>query len=61
MPVVQIDMLEGRTTEQKRAMVKQVTNAITETCNCPADAVTIVIREISKQHFSEAGVLYSDK
>ena len=43
MPIVQIDMIEGRTSEQKREMVKKVTEAIVETANCPAEAVTIVI------------------
>ena len=31
MPIVQIDLLEGRTVEQKRAMVAKVTEAIQET------------------------------
>jgi 4-oxalocrotonate tautomerase len=43
MPIVQIDLLEGRTVDQKRAMVAKVTQAIQETANCPADAVTIII------------------
>lgn len=61
MPIVQIDMLEGRTSEQKREMVKQITEAIVQTANCPADAVTIVIREATKQHIAKAGILMSDK
>jgi 4-oxalocrotonate tautomerase len=61
MPIVQIDMIEGRTTEQKREMVKKVTEAITQTVNCPVDAVTIVIREATKQHIAKAGILMSDK
>ncbi|MDF2636199.1 MAG: 4-oxalocrotonate tautomerase family enzyme [Pelosinus sp.] len=61
MPIVQIDMIEGRTTEQKREMVKKVTEAIMQTANCPADAITIVIREAAKQHIAKAGILMSDK
>ncbi len=61
MPIVQIDMIEGRTSEQKREMVKKVTEAIVETANCPAEAVTIVIREATKQHIAKAGILMSDK
>ncbi|EAX48587.1 4-oxalocrotonate tautomerase family enzyme [Thermosinus carboxydivorans Nor1] len=60
MPVVQIDMLEGRTLEQKRQLVKKVTEAIVETANCPPDAVTIIIREMPKEHLGKAGVLRSD-
>ncbi len=61
MPIVQIDMLEGRSLEQKREMVRKITEVITETANCPADAVTIVIREASKQHIAKAGIFMADK
>lgn len=61
MPIVQIDMIEGRTTEQKREMVKKITEVITQTANCPAEAVTIVIREAAKQHIAKAGTLMCDK
>lgn len=60
MPIVQIDMLEGRTLEQKRALVSKVTAAITETANCPAEAVTIIIREMPPTHLGKAGKLRSD-
>jgi len=61
MPIVQIDMIEGRTVEQKREMVKKMTEVICQTANCPAEAVTIVIREATKQHIAKAGTLMADK
>lgn len=61
MPIVQIDLIEGRSVEQKREMAKKVTQAIMETANCPADAVTIVIRDAAKSNIAKAGVLMSDK
>jgi len=60
MPIVQIDMLEGRTMEQKRAMVAKVTEAITATVNCPPEAVTIIIRDMPASHLGKAGKLRSD-
>lgn len=61
MPVVQIDMLSGRTTEQKRMMVKEVTRAIASTVGCSESAVTIVVREVAKENFAEGGTLFADK
>ena len=61
MPIVHIELLEGRTLEQKREMVKKVTEAIVETTKCPVEAVKIVINEMSPTHFAEAGVLRSDR
>lgn len=60
MPIVQIDLLEGRTVEQKRAMVAKVTEAIQETAKCPADAVTIIIREMPPTNLGKGGKLRSD-
>lgn len=61
MPIVQIDLLEGRTLEQKREMVKRVTEAIVETVNCPPEAVKIILREMKPEHLGEAGVLRCDR
>ncbi len=61
MPVVQVEMLEGRTVDQKRAMVKEVTDVIVKTLNCPPEAVKIIIREMKPEHLGEAGVLRSDE
>lgn len=60
MPIVQIDMIEGRTTEQKRELVKRVTAAISETANCPTAAVTIIIRDMPKENLGQGGALRAD-
>jgi len=60
-PIVQIDMLDGRTTEQKRKMAQEVTEAIAKNCDCPAEAVIIVLRESPGEHIAKAGKLMSDK
>ncbi len=62
MPIVQIEMLEGRNLEQKRAMVKKVTEALVETVNCKPERVKIVIREAKKEHLADgSGVLEVDR
>ena len=60
MPIVQIDMLEGRTVEQKRELVRKVTAAICETASCSPEAVKIVIRDMSKDNYGDGGKLRSD-
>ncbi|MDO5096691.1 MAG: 4-oxalocrotonate tautomerase [Peptostreptococcaceae bacterium] len=57
MPVVQVEMMEGRTVEQKKAMVKKVTEALVETVGCSKDAVTVIIREMEKENYARAGEL----
>ncbi len=60
MPIVQIDMLEGRTVEQKRELVKRVTKVVAETTNCSADVVTILIRDLPFENIGKAGKLQID-
>ncbi len=59
-PILQIELLKGRTVEQKREMVRKVTDAVTETLNCPKEAVRIIIREMEFDNFAKAGVLEVD-
>jgi len=60
MPILQVEILKGRTLAQKRAMVRKVTDAITETLDCPQEAVSIIIREMEWENFAKAGVLKAD-
>ncbi len=61
MPLVQVEMLEGRNQDQKRAMVKEVTEALVKTINCNAADVSVIIREMKKENFAKDGTLYVDK
>lgn len=61
MPIVHIHMFEGRTIDQKRAMVKGVTGAIVDSIGCKPEVVRIVIHEIQRQNVGDAGVLVSER
>lgn len=60
MPVVHIEMFEGRTIEQKKNLVKKVTTALVETINCPEEAVIIIIKELPKTNWATGGKLASE-
>ena len=57
MPYVTVKMLEGRTDEQKRALVEKVTAAVSETVNAPVENVIVFIEEMPKNHYGVAGKL----
>ncbi len=61
MPHVQITLIEGRATEQKRKAAKRVTEVLCEELNCPPDAVSISFVDVPKDSFARAGVLMLDK
>lgn len=60
MPLVTIKMFEGRTEEQKKALVEKVTEAVTETTGASTESVTIVIEEMTKNHYAVGGKRSSD-
>ncbi|HZK83760.1 MAG TPA: 4-oxalocrotonate tautomerase [Desulfosporosinus sp.] len=60
MPIVQVELLEGRTVDQKRLLVEKVTQAIVESIGAPVEKVTIIIRDMPKENFAKAGKLACD-
>ncbi|WP_284165911.1 4-oxalocrotonate tautomerase [Frigidibacter sp. SD6-1] len=60
MPVIRIEMFEGRTADQKRACAKAVTEAWVATCGGTPDAVTIIFADVAKSDWATAGRLASD-
>lgn len=61
MPIVTVKMIEGRTDEQKRALVKEMTEVIERNTNAPKENITIIIEEMAKNHYAKAGVLAIDQ
>ncbi len=61
MPIINVKMLEGRTEDQKRKLVKALTDAIVETCQAPVDGTTVVIEEYPRQHWAKGGKLMSEQ
>jgi 4-oxalocrotonate tautomerase len=60
MPLVTIKIIEGRTTEQKRGMAKDVTEAIVKNIGCPPAAVQIDIVDLKPENLAQGGKLFSD-
>lgn len=55
MPIVQIHLIEGRTVEQKKAIIEKVTQALVEAAAVPAERVRIIIQDIPSTQFGIAG------
>ena len=61
MPIIHVHLIEGRSIEQKRAMVEKVTQAVCETVNVPPEHVKIIMHDMAKHDYATAGVLKSDE
>ena len=60
MPVIQVTMSQGRTVEQKRKLVQVLTHEAARILKTKEDAVCILIYEVSKENWGNAGVLGTD-
>ena len=61
MPEVIIELAEGRTIEQKRTLVKEITDTIVRTCQVDPQAVVVIIHENPKTDKAKGGILFSDR
>lgn len=55
MPVIQIDMFEGKTKEQKKAIIKEVTQAMVKAVGYKPSQITVIIRDIRPINWGTAG------
>ncbi|MDN5863105.1 MAG: 2-hydroxymuconate tautomerase family protein [Salinisphaera sp.] len=55
MPIIQMNMLAGRTAEQKRAAVSAITDAVVATLGVKPEQVRILIHELGPEDFAVAG------
>ncbi|MBX5449244.1 2-hydroxymuconate tautomerase [Thermogemmatispora sp.] len=61
MPVVIIEMYPGRTPEQKRALVKAVTEAMIEHAGARPDHLHVILHEVAPENWALAGRLGSER
>ena len=61
MPVINVKLVEGRTVEQKRAMVKAVTRAVSESLGVAESAIWISIEDMTPENFAQGGELRLDR
>lgn len=56
MPLVQISTLEGKSPEQIKTCLKEVTEAICRSFGSKPEAVRVIVEIIPKTHWAVAGV-----
>jgi 4-oxalocrotonate tautomerase len=60
-PIIRVEMFKGRNREQKRALVRELTEGFLRTCGGKAEQVHIVIADIDPEDWGSAGELVADR
>ena len=61
MPLIRVEMFSGRTNEQKKVLVKELTDSFIKSCGGNREAVDVIITDIEQKNWGKAGELYSSK
>ena len=61
MPTYHVEMLEGRTLEQKQKLVAEITRVSVEVLGGSAESVNIVITDVKRENWSTGGKLWSQR
>ncbi|MDR7334801.1 4-oxalocrotonate tautomerase [Roseateles asaccharophilus] len=61
MPTLRVELFEGRSAEQKRALAKELTEACVRVLGTSADGVDVLFFDIARQDWATGGQLWSDR
>jgi 4-oxalocrotonate tautomerase len=61
MPLVSVTMARGRTTEQKKAMLHAIADAIHASVGAPRDSIRVWINEVENTDFLAGEEILADK
>lgn len=60
MPFVTIQFLEGRSDDQKKALVSEVTDVVSNNLKAPKENIHVILQEMKKTGYGVGGVRKSD-
>lgn len=59
MPLIQVTMVQGRTVEQKHALIRALTDAMSDSIGTPKDRIRVAIYEITGDEWGIGGEPFS--
>jgi len=61
MPIVNIEILEGRPASKKRALIQQVTDAVVQSLEVAPASVRVLVHEVPAELWAVGGVPMSER
>lgn len=60
MPIINIQIMQGRPEEKIKSLIARVTDTVSEELSAPKDRIRVIVTEVPKSHWGIAGVSASD-
>ncbi len=61
MPIIEVNLLEGRDPQAKERLIEALTNAAVEAIGAPRESVRVILREMAPAHFAVGGQSFAAK
>ena len=61
MPVVTVQMWTGRSAQQKKALVRAITDAMVNHAGAKPDNLHVILQEVPKENWALAGVMGDER
>lgn len=61
MPLVEVTLTQGRTPEQLRTLITELTEAVVRAVDAPKQNVRVVVREVPATHFAAGDVTIAER
>ena len=61
MPIVRIDLLEGRSPERKADLLRRVTEAVSTSLDVPPGQVRVLLHELPLEHWAVSGISMAER
>lgn len=61
MPTIRVELFEGRTEDQKRALARELTDACVRVLGGSPDGIDVVFFDVKRQDWATGGTLWSDR
>jgi len=61
MPIIRVEMLKGRSVEQKRALAEKLTDGFIEACGGNKASINVLITDVEAEDWAIGAELISDR
>ena len=61
MPIIEVNLLEGRSPEAKDRLIQALTDAAIDAIGAPRESIRVILREMAPAHYAVGGQSFSAK
>lgn len=61
MPIISVQMFEGRDSVKKQNLVRELTDAYVRSCGGEKESVTVILNDVSKNDWAKGGKLFNEE